>query len=89
MFEKCKKILSKTNWQDLEMIWYKLSLGDHCFNNITQNEFDPLKNMTARDLYLSELAIYQIQITYGLNDISIEGLHPFNFLNIYYLNFTM
>ena len=36
------------------MIWYKLSLGDHSFNKITQNEFDP---------YPSELAIYQIQIT--------------------------
>ena len=31
---------------------------------------------------MPELAIYQIQITYGLNDNSIEGLHPFNFLNI-------
>ena len=36
------------------MIWYKLSLGDDSFNKITQNEFDP---------YLSDLAIYQIQIT--------------------------
>ena len=62
------------------MIWYKLSFGDYSFNKITQNEFD---------IYLSELAIYQIQITYGFNYISIEGFHPFNFLNIYYLNFTM
>ena len=35
--------------------------------------------MAARDLYPSELAIHQIQITYDLNDISIEGLHPFLF----------
>ena len=72
-------------WQDLEMIWYKMSLGDHTFNKITQNEF----NMAARVLCLSELAIHQIRITYGLNDISIEGLHPFIFLNIYYLNLIM
>ena len=74
MFGKCKKNLVKTNWQDLEIIWYKLSLGDHSFNKIAQNEFDP---------YLSELAIYKIRIISGLNDIYIEGHHPFNFLNIY------
>ena len=48
----------------------------HSFTKITKDEFDPLKNMAAMDPYLS------FQITYGFNDNSIEGLHPFNFLNI-------
>ena len=52
----------------------------HSFTKITQNEFDPLKNMAAMDPYLSEP--FMIQLTYGLNNNSIECLHPLNFLNI-------
>ena len=50
----------------------------HSFAKIAQNEFDPLKNLAAID-----------PNSLGLNDNFIEGLQPFNCLNINYLNFTM
>ena len=46
----------------------------HSFSKITQNEFDPLKNMAAIDP--------EFPNNLWFNDNSIEGLHPFNFLNI-------